>query len=110
MKMMYCYQVHSLSCVSVKMCQPQDIVCACSGSDSIEAYVSPAMLQDPWTKLMQQHLNHMAESEAMPADALEHNGSVNGQPGQSLADVFAAAEMVRFCTNAPAPLCFCHAS
>ncbi len=52
----------------------------------------------------------MAESEAMPADALEHNGSVNGQPGQSLADVFAAAEMVRFCTNAPAPLCFCHAS
>jgi hypothetical protein len=71
-------------------------VCACSGSDSIEAYVSPAMLQDPWAKLMQQHLQHMAESEPVPADALEHNASVNSQPGQSLADVFAAAELVRF--------------
>ncbi|KAL0051142.1 hypothetical protein WJX82_002671 [Trebouxia sp. C0006] len=64
-----------------------------SGSDSIEAYVSPAMLQDPWAKLMQQHLHHMAESEPVPADALEHNASVSGQPGQSLADVFAAAEL-----------------
>ncbi|DBA99999.1 TPA: hypothetical protein ACH3X1_013866 [Trebouxia sp. C0004] len=62
-----------------------------SGSDSIEAYVSPAMLQDPWAKLMQQHLHHMAESEPVPADALEHTGSVNGQPGQSLAAIFAAA-------------------
>ncbi len=78
------------------MCQSQDIVCACSGSVSIEAYVSPAMLQDPWAKLMQQHLQHMAESEPVPADALEHHGSDNGQPGQSLADVFAAAELVRF--------------
>ncbi|KAL0038790.1 hypothetical protein WJX79_008012 [Trebouxia sp. C0005] len=64
-----------------------------SGSDSIEAYVSPAMLQDPWAKLMQQHLHHMADSEPVPANAPEHNSSLNGQPGQSLADVFAAAEM-----------------
>ncbi len=100
------YQLHPLFCFSAKMCQPQDTVCACSGSDSIEAYVSPAMLQDPWAKLMQQHLHHMAESEPVPADALEHNGSVNGQPGQSLADVFAAAELVRFCIDTPAFLCF----
>lgn len=64
-----------------------------SGSDSIEAYVSPAMLQDPWVKLMQQHLHHMAESEPVPADALEHNASISGHSGQSLADVFAAAEL-----------------
>jgi len=103
------YQVHSVSCVSVTICQPQDIVCACSGSDSIEAYVSPAMLQDPWAKLMQQHLHHMAESEPVPADALEHNASVSGQPGQSLADVFAAAELVRFRIDASAFFFCCHA-
>ena len=97
--------VHSLFCISGKICQPKDIVCACSGSDSIEAYVSPAMLQDPWAKLMQQHLHHMADSEPVPANAPEHNSSLNGQPGQSLADVFAAAEMVRFCIDAPASRC-----
>ena len=63
------------------------------------------MLQDPWVKLMQQHLHHMAESEPVPADALEHNASISGHSGQSLADVFAAAELVRFCVEAPTSLC-----
>lgn len=52
------------------------------------------MLQDPWAGLMQQHLQQAELQEAAPPDAVAPAGPSNAGPRHSLADVFAAAELV----------------
>lgn len=67
--------------------------------DSIEAYVSPAMLQDPWAALMKQHLGQHEQQAAikpLPAHAVD---SINAGQGHSLSDAFAAAEQVCCCLH-----------
>ena len=60
------------------------------------------MLQDPWAGLMQQHLQQAEQQEAPPPDASAPAGPGNAGPGHSLADVFAAAELVS--SAAPTPV------
>ena len=65
--------------------------------DSIEAYVSSAMLQDPWAALMKQDLSQQEQQAAikpLPAHAVD---SINAGQGHSLSDAFAAAEQVCCC-------------
>ena len=52
------------------------------------------MLQDPWAGLMQQHLQQAELQEAPLPDPSAPAGPGNAGPGHSLADVFAAAELV----------------
>ena len=72
--------------------------CACRGSggnDNIEAYVSPAMLQDPWAGLMKQYEQPAAAEQPKPPVAEEVALSTPATAGQSMSDVFDAVEQVR---------------
>ena len=71
--------------------------CACRGagsSDNIEAYVSPAMLQDPWAGLMKQH--QQAADVEQPKPSVADSGTLgnSGTAGQSMSDMFDAVEQV----------------
>lgn len=70
------------------------LLCRTAGSnDNIEAYVSPAMLQDPWAGLMQQYRQVPAVQQLDPST--DHPGSIdNAAAKQSMSDVFDAAEQV----------------
>ena len=71
------------------------LLCACRGavsSDDIEAYVSPAMLQDPWVGLMKQH-QQPAPAE-QPKPSADDTGTLKGASGHSMSDMFDAVEEV----------------
>ena len=61
--------------------------------DDIEAYVSPAMLQDPWAHLMKQYLGQQ-QQQASDAVAAHPVDRVNAGTGSSLSDAFEAVEQV----------------
>ena len=66
--------------------------CTRSGSPSIDAYVSHAMLQDPWACLMQQYQEDVQTPS--PANNPAPSSSVKAGPSGSLSDLFDAAEQV----------------
>lgn len=72
--------------------------CACRGAgcnDNIEAYVSPAMLQDPWAVLMKQHQPAAAAEQPKPP-VEEGTSTTPAVAGQSMSDVFDAVEQVKY--------------
>lgn len=71
------------------------LCCACRGSgscDNIEAYVSPAMLQDPWAGLMKQHQQSAPAEQTKPL--VDDTGTLQSAAGHSMSDMFDAVEQV----------------
>ncbi|KAL3138395.1 hypothetical protein ABBQ32_006196 [Trebouxia sp. C0010 RCD-2024] len=62
------------------------------GHDNIEAYVSQAMLQDPWAVLMKQYQLAAAAEQRKPPVEDEGTSTTPAAAGQSISDVFDAVE------------------
>lgn len=72
---------------------------ACRGAgsnDNIEAYVSPAMLQDPWASLMKQHQQAAPVEQARAP--VHDTGSLGNTAAHSMSDVFDSVEQVKALT------------
>ena len=65
------------------------------GNDNIDAYVSPAMLQDPLAGLMKQYEHPPAAQQPKPPLDEEVALSTPATAGQSMSDVFDAVEQVK---------------
>lgn len=72
------------------------LLCACRGAgagDNIEAYVSPAMLQDPWASLMKQF--QQSAPVELPKLAIDNTATLGSSAGHSMSDMFDAVEQVK---------------
>lgn len=77
---------------------------ACRGAgsnDNIEAYVSPAMLQDPWAGLMKQHQPPAAVEQPQPPVNDAGTLTTPATARQSMSDMFDAVEQVKICLRPP---------